>query len=241
MNDIDSPDFSKARGLLIGFSSIALVLWFYGIDLTTIKFLGLEITPKRNASHSWGLMAAVNLYLVFRFYQRIPDNTRRFDERMDKIYDAALGWVALILYRLELKREGRRLLSETYPDEKFEKIETLSLEWTVTCHDKLAEDESRSGPEDHTPSIHELTREYRTSVVVTGFFMGHNEPNLDMCTRYAHLTKTMPAIITWGCKAFAVVRGMCVTPWFTDNWLPLALGGFAVAIALLRWATINAV
>lgn len=241
MNDIDSPDFGKARGLLIGFSSIALILWFYGVDLTTIKFLGLEIVPKRNSSHSWGLIAVVNLYLAFRFYQRIPNNTRRFDERMDEIYDEALGWVALVLYRLELKREGRRLLSETYPDVKFENIETQSLEYTISCHDKLVEAETRSGPEDHIPSIYEVDREYRTSVIVTGFFVGHRQPNLDICTRYAHLKKTMPAIITWGCKAFAVVRGMCVTPWFTDNWLPLALGGFAVVVAVYRWIAINAV
>ncbi|WP_447869577.1 hypothetical protein [Pseudomonas putida] len=241
MNDIDSPDFAKARGFLIGFSSIALVLWFYGVDLTTIKFLGLEIVPKRNASHSWGLIAVVNLYLVFRFYQRIPDNTRRFDERMDKIYDAALGWVALILYRLELKREGRKLLSETYPDVKFERIEIHSLEFTITCHDKLAEAETRSGSEDHIPSIYEVDREYRTSLIVTGYFVGHRGSQSELYSRYAHLRKTMPAIITWACKVFAVIRGMCVTPWFTDNWLPLALGGLAIVVALFRWAAINVV
>ncbi|ORL66778.1 hypothetical protein B7H17_03780 [Pseudomonas putida] len=186
-------------------------------------------------------MAIVNLYLVFRFYQRIPSNTRRFDERMDKIYDEALGRVALILYRLELTREGRRLLSETYPDVKFEKIETQSLEYTISCHDKLAEAETHSGPEDHIPRIYEVDRKYRTSVIVTGFFVGHRQPNLDICIRYANLKKTMPAIITWGCKAFAMVRGMCVTPWFTDNWLPLALGAAAVGVAVHRWLAINVV
>ncbi|MDF3871064.1 hypothetical protein [Pseudomonas putida] len=241
MNDIDSPDFAKVRGFLIGFSSIALLLWFYGVDLTTIKFLGLEIVPKRNASHSWGLIAIVNLYLVFRFYQRIPENTRRFDDRMNKIYDQALGWVALVIYRFELKREGRKLLSESYPDVKFEKIETQSLEYTISCHDKLAEAETRSGPEDHIPSIHEVDREYRTSVIVTGFFIGQRGPHSDFYSRYAHLKKTMPAIITWSCKAFAGVRGMCVTPWFTDNWLPLALGAFAVVVSAVRWVAINVV
>lgn len=241
MNDIDSPDFAKARGFLIGFSSIALLLWFYGVDLTTIKFLGLEIVPKRNASHSWGLIALVNLYLVFRFYQRIPDNTRRFDDRMNKIYDEALGWVALIIYRLGLMREGRKLLLETYPDVNPDGIKVQSLTYTISCHDKLAEAEARSGSEDHVPTIDEVNREYRTEVIVTGFFIGQREQDFHFCTRYAHLTRTMPAIITWGCKAFAWVRGMCVTPWFTDNWLPLAVGAFAVLVSAVRWVAINVV
>jgi hypothetical protein len=241
LNDIDSPDFAKARGFLIGFSSVALVLWFYGVDLATIKFLGLEIVPKRNASHSWGLIALVNAYLFFRFYQRIPENTRNFDDRMNRIYDEALGWVAMIIYRLGLIEEGRKLLLETYPDVKSDAIEIQSLTYTISCHDKLAEAEARSGTEDHVPTIDEVNREYRTEVIVTGFFIGQRQPNLDICSRYAHLTKTMPAIITWGCKAFAGVRGMCVTPWFTDNWLPLGLGAAAVGVAIHRWLTIIAV
>jgi len=158
---------------------------------------------------------------------------------MNRIYDEALGWVAMLIYRLGLMEEGRKLLLETYPDVNSEAIEIQSLTYTISCHDKLAEAETRSGTEDHVPTIDEVNREYRTEVIVTGFFIGQRQPNLDICSRYAHLTKTMPAIITWGCKAFAGVRGMCVTPWFTDNWLPLVLGAAAVGVAMHRWLVIN--
>ncbi|MCX2814579.1 MULTISPECIES: hypothetical protein [unclassified Pseudomonas] len=239
MNEIDSPDFGKARGLLIGFSSIALVLWFYGVDLTTIKFLGLEIVPKRNAIHSWGLMALVNLYLCFRFYQRIPENKCYFDDRMNAIYDEALGWLALVLYRREVKRECPRRLSKVYSTVSFSGFDVVSYKYAVACHGKLNSPKSRSGGDESVPLLWNLSRADRTSLNLKCSIKGKMEDKPKELLMEMEFPKTMPAVLTWMCKAFAMFRGMFVTPWFTDNWFPLGLGSAAVGVALHRWLVIN--
>ena len=33
MGETDTPDFNKARGYLIGFSTVVLLLWYFGADL----------------------------------------------------------------------------------------------------------------------------------------------------------------------------------------------------------------
>ncbi|MCY1192031.1 hypothetical protein D9M72_32850 [compost metagenome] len=241
MNDIDSPDFAKARGFLIGFSSVALVLWFYGVDLTTIKFFGLEVVPRRNANHSWGIIAIVTLYLCFRFYQRMPEYASSFDTRMNAVYDQALGWVALAWYRSELYREGIKFLLEAYPKVEKKSIRVDSRYYTITCHQKLEDERMNASSHRRVRQIHELSRVYRTTLTVSGFFIGESGPRDNWCSRHFHLEKTMPAVITWSCKTFALARGVFVTPWFTDNWLPLVLGAAAVGVAMHRWLAINAV
>ncbi|MDH0640380.1 hypothetical protein N5D52_25995 [Pseudomonas sp. GD03860] len=241
MNDLDSPDFAKARGFLIGFSSIALVLWFFGVELTTLKVLGLEIVPKRNASHSWLLMALVNAYLCFRFYQRIPDNKCHFDDRMNKIYDEALGWFALFFYRREMKRESSKGLASLYSTLTFSRVDFVSYGYVVTCHNKLERLRSKPNANEDVPSLWEVDREYRTNLNLHCFISGSVEGKDEHQTLKMQFQKTMPVALTWMCKAFAIFRGMFVTPWFTDNWLPLVLGAAAVGVAVQRWLVISVV
>ena len=53
------------------------------------------------------------------------------------------------------------------------------------------------------------------------------------------LTYEPSASLTWPIKAFVIVRGAFVTPWFTDHIAPLVMGGISTILAFWKWADMN--
>lgn len=113
VGETDTPDFNKARGYLIGFSTVVLLLWYFGADLSTFKLLGNEIRLKENVQNVWMVLAGINAYLWLRLYQRTPEGSFRFDLTMHDLYEKTLIRVVRRLGKKQMRNHVLELIEKT--------------------------------------------------------------------------------------------------------------------------------
>ena len=101
----DGRDINKARGFLLTYSALVLALWYFGADLTQFKLMGNEVQLHQRTNSVWLVLAGLNAYFWFRYYQRMPPESLNFDKPMDGLYEESLEWLALKLDFKELKQK----------------------------------------------------------------------------------------------------------------------------------------
>ncbi|MDD0982885.1 hypothetical protein [Pseudomonas shahriarae] len=231
----DEGDFKKARGFLLTYSALVLALWYFGADLTQFKLMGNEIKLHQRVESVWLVLAGLNVYFWFRFYQHIPRNGLYFDERMNDIYDEALAWTATKLKRAALKRRVAEEFAARHSDEK---IKLIRYHGQAVARSVLEDEASIQGED--VPGLHQVTRKFRTTVHLSATFTHTIKLNLvpfSLPVNYGNYEPS--AAVTYPVKAFAVIRGAFVTPWFTDHIAPLVLGGISTGFALWKWCDMN--
>lgn len=231
----DEGDFKKARGVLLTYSVFLLAMWFFQAKLTQFNLLGVSLTLEHHKESIWLLLAVLNIYFWFRFYQRVPRNGLRFDEPMNDLYDNAMVWLAVKLKRRELKRCAEEQFNlEQKPDEQ---MEFYKYGGEATARKSVAEDRRVYGYE--APELHQIARVFRTKLSIWVSYKYTDRGQWIPVVGHARLDYQPRAAMTWAAKAFAIVKGAFVTPWFTDHVAPLALGVISTAVALWKWVEIN--
>lgn len=231
----DEGDFKKARGFLFTYSCLVVGLWYFKAELTQFNLMGVTLAFTHRKESIWLVVAVVNAYFWFRFYQRLPRNALYFDDAMNDLYDKALVWLTMKWKRRQLRtlvEKGFEGLPNP-PDQ----IDVKQYSVKATARLCQAEDRRRNG--DEAPELHQISREKRTQMRISvgyNFFVGGEwfEGSNDTGILY------QPSrAITWVAKAYAVTKGAFITPWFTDYVAPLALGFISTCIALWRWWEVN--
>lgn len=232
MGDTDTPDFNKARGFLIGYSVVVILLWFFGADLSQFKLMGNEISLRQNIQHVWIVIAVINIYLWFRFFQRLPKGGLRFDENMHNTLDNALINVCRTIHK---GRAFKRVAAEA-AEENDGKLISMRMSGTLSYRDDLRELGGRefgpTGPWDYSyphrakvwfslTKIYERGRERVTSHGGRGY-------------------EAIPSkMLYMAVVTYVFVKGAIGLSWFTDNIWPLVLGCFSIGVALHKWWQIN--
>jgi len=240
MGETDSPDFNKARGYLIGFSTVVLLLWYFGADLSTFKLLGNEIKLRENVQNVWMVLAGINAYLWLRLYQRTPEGSFRFDLAMHELYEKTL---IKVVKRVENTKMRSQFMEQfkARPDAMDGDIDLLSFkpEGEMTHH--------RDRPSAQENSKDTLTR-LRTLDAAA-----RNEIHFTFNTRYMFrgaerqdrnsqsFTTTSSRTVTRLVKTYVFIRGAIVSPWFFDHVSPFLFGAISICVALLKWWQINSV
>ena len=232
----DEGDFKKARGFLLTYSALVLALVYFGADLTQFKLMGNEIKLHQRTESAWLVLAMVNIYFWFRCYQRVPRLGLYFDTPMNDLYDKILVWNAVKLKRWTLKKLGKEQIGRQ--DIPSLKIQSMFITGEATGRSTQEEDQRTHG--DEAPELYQLSRTSRTKMLIKArFVIAENSLWGSNRNLYDRLNYEPSAFITWPIKAFVIVRGAFVTPWFTDHIAPLVLGGVSTILALWKWADIN--
>lgn len=231
----DGGDFKKARGVLLTYSVFILAMWFFQAKLTQFNLLGVSLTLEHHKESIWLLLAVLNIYFWFRFYQRIPHLGLYFDEPMHDLYDAALVWLAVKLKRRALQRCAKEQFKLQL--ESGEQMKLFGYGGKAMGRSLLAESQRQNG--DEAPELHQLARDFRTQLSLSVAYQYTSKGQWIPSTSYARLDHQPNVAMAWAAKAFAIVKGAFVTPWFTDHVAPLVLGAISTTIALWKWVEIN--
>lgn len=231
----DEGSFKKARGFLLTYSCLVAGLCYFKAELTQFNLMGVAITFTQRKESVWLVVALVNLYFWFRFYQHLPRNALFFDEAMHDLYDKALVWLAVKWKRRHLKTlaEGRLAELVPSPDQK-------QIGWyagRAIGRESLAEDQRHNG--DEAPELYQLSRAARTKMDLSVGYRYTVDGKWFQFPMFANIHYQPGRVLTWAAKAFAILKGAFVTPWFTDYAAPLVVGAISTGSALWRWWEVN--
>lgn len=232
MGDTDTPDFNKARGFLIAFSVVVLLLWFFGADMTRFKLLGNEVDLRENILHVWGVIGISNFYLWLRFFQRIPRRGLRFDEQMHVLLDECLISVCRLRDRGSVFKAAA-LDAESEGD----KLVELKMKGYMPFRTQLEQEKDRGEYAPTGPWDYQFPSRARVEFTLTRTI------NSEGRVRFSHGGsghESNPSKTLYRATVLYVfVKGAIVHSWFTDNIWPLLIGGVATVLALTDWLKIN--
>lgn len=232
----DESDFKKARGFLLTYSALVLALWYFGADLTQFKLMGNEIKLQHRTESAWLVLAIINIYFLARCYQRVPQLGFYFDEPMNDIYDSALVWSAVRWKRRALNKDLLNNFDRNHRSKGSIKMASPVGEATARETAKRLLEKDPNG----ATKLHRYSRASRTQLHLRRFYSHTSEDGVfEKSGGAGNYPYKPPALFTWPVKAFAIARGLFVTPWFTDHIAPLALGGISTVLALCNWYAIN--
>lgn len=233
MGDTDSPDFNKARGFLIGYSLVVTLLWFFGADLTHFKLMGNEVYLKDNIRHVWLVIAIINVYLWFRFYQRLPKRALCFDENMHAILDAVLIKVCKVLHQ----RKAFKFVAAEAIKEGDGELVKLHMSGYMKYRGDLAQEQGRDDFSPTGPWDFPYPHRVRIRFSLTGELIKGNE---HITSRGGREYAAVPSKSLYRAAiVYAFLKGAVELSWFTDNIWPLVLGFCSISIALYKWWQIN--
>lgn len=230
----DEGDFKKARGFLLTYSALVVTLWYFGADLTQFKLMGNEIKLQHRTESVWLVLALLNMYFWFRFYQRLPALGLYFDKSMNDLYDTSLIWSATHLKRRALYKNLHASFAKDYNS-----VGVITVGTPVAkprAYLNLTLSQNKNG---RPTQIHQLSRIDRTTIELTLSYDRKTDNRWDKDAGIGYVLYKPSAWITLPIKAFTIVRGSFITPWFTDYVAPLALGVISIVLALCKWYTIN--
>lgn len=232
----DTGDFKKARGFLFTYSCLVLGLWYFKAELTQFNLMGVTLAFTHRKESIWLVVALVNAYFWFRFYQRLPRNALYFDDAMHDLYDKALVWLALKWKRRQANAlvETRVESFHTRPDQIW--VGLFNAE--AIGRKVLAQKQRHNG--DEAQELHQISRKDRTRMhLLVEFRFAFAEEEGNQRSGEVGSDYQPPLALAWSAKGFAMVKGAFITPWFTDYVAPLALGFISTCIALWRWWEVN--
>lgn len=238
MGETDTPDFNKARGYLLGFSTVVLFLWYFGADLSTFKLLGNEIKLKENVKNVWLVLAGINVYLLLRLYQRAPAGSFRFDLPMHDLYEKTLIKVVKHLSKHKMHAHvfnGIVTGPETVDGEVV--IKRIASTGKMAYYFDLSAQQKDS--DERLYKIREFPHARRNEVMFT-CTVNYNVGSSDQTQRGGNPFVTVPHLwVTTLVKWYVFVRGALVSPWFFDHVTPFVLGLGSICVALFSWWQIN--
>lgn len=238
MGDTDTPDFNKARSYLIGFSSVVLLLWYFGADLTAFKLLGNEIKLKENVQNVWMVLAGINAYLWMRLYQRTPEGSFRFDIAMHDLYEKTLIEVMKRLQKKQMRKHVlEQVIDSNYKEDGGFKLVGFTPKGRMTYLTRPTP-QGREAP-DRLTVIRSMPPAYRNEIGYS-FFVRYNVGSSEHNQQGGQGFVTAPSrlvatLVEW----YVFIRGAIVSPWFFDHVTPFLLGIASIGVALFKWYQIN--
>lgn len=231
MSDLDESSFPKARSLLLAYSGVVLALWFFGAKLEQFQLMGTAIQLNERVDQAWLILALLNLYLLVRYCQRLPSMALRFDTPMHELYDVSLVWAVIRLKRFALKKAlGKLLVNDLRPVVGLKVIRCIAV---LTYQHKIRDENEAH---EDSADIQTISRRYRTEMRLGAEYSvtEKSDPSIQGLGFY------FPSVwVTWPIKAFVILRGAFVTPWFTDFVAPLIFGVGSTLAAAYMYLRLN--
>lgn len=235
MSDIDESSFPKARSLLLAYSGVVLALWFFGAKLEQFQLMGTAIQLNERVDQAWLILALLNLYLLVRYCQRLPEFALNFDHAMNELYDKRLRWAAVRLNQSAMKESMAAMHAASPGSADAARFKTGRAQ--MACYRKVAASQQR---DPSALTIQKIPRRDRTEIILSFDYQRRILDEWSDRTVEQRLPNyNPPAIVTWPIKAFVIMHGAFVTPWFTDYVAPILLGLASSAAAFYMYLRLN--
>lgn len=220
-SDVDEGSFKKSRSLLLAFSSLVLILWYFKAELSTISVLGNSVRFTANIEHVWLLLAMVNAYLLLRFVQHLPDGWQQQGAKVEKYFESMLIHLLRITRARENYQVARADLERTSVNVEISKVKVCPEgQMAYRSYDP------QSGTVAGTKGEHEVIFSLPLSWLADGVeFSGTGTTN-----------KVKPGLaLILICRVMSFAKGMLLAPWFTEYIFPLLFASVAATVAMSRW------
>lgn len=238
VHEVDSPDYNKARGFLIGFSLLVLLLWFFGIDIAKLKVMGSQLELHRNGEYVWLIVALVNAYLLLRFFQRLPERALKPDARMHEVLDECLVSICRRFYKRDATRFAQKEMEKD--DGVPVKILNLRMSGLLVYHQEMEKMQSEPYGAKY-PWNYGYPERAEVSYSLTKRYLRGQERVVSSGGSRYEITPNRPLYFL--IYFYAFLKGMAGKPWFTDNVCPLLLGVASVSAAFAEglqvWLSLN--
>lgn len=233
--DVDS-DWKKARAFLVAYSTIVLLAWYFSADLNTISMMGVSIQIKDNIHNVWIVIAAINLYFMIRYVQKLPNEYRSPSEAMIKAFEAEL-------IKNTFQHNEKEIRNQITNDEHSKEIRDFPLKKIIEIFPdgEMKYRLQRQDADDtyEVPSPAALRRSMRNRV---SYGLHYSYESTDG-RRISASGQGQDIDPTRGTTLRSLIvgytKGALFTPWFTDSILPLLFGYSAYSVSLFSWLTVN--
>lgn len=228
--DIDG-DFKKARGFLVTYAALILVLWYFGADLSSFKLMGNEVQLKENVENVWLILALANIYFWFRYIQKLPPGGLRPDDRMKEVFEAALINCTRLFYWRRLVRVAESNALED--DTKSEFIKILPFGRMKYKENADTTDEF------FLVNVPGLRKQHGNTIVFSVAYLFRTTQGGEGVFNGITETINPNKFIVVCSRVIGFVRGILLTSWMTDYIFPILFGAFSISVALSKWWQIN--
>ncbi len=234
--DVDS-DFKKARAFLVTYSTLAMLLWYFSADLSSISILGNTVRLKENTNNAWLVASLINIYFLLRFIQKVPAGGFSPDDAMRLTADKILIWLARRRYNSKVvehvKKSFDRICGER-PDRALTKIGNIRAVGVMSYWRYLEENNKRVVGKGLT---YRPLYNRRLVVFSVGFSYGGEYDKGDAST--GDLEVEAGPGVAFLSRIFGFAKAGLLTPWFTDYILPVLYALASIAVSFLAWWQVN--
>lgn len=218
-SDFDEAGFKKARGFLMAFSTLIIVLYYFSVDLNSISILGNSVHFTENRERAWLALLVVDVYLFFRYVQQFPDSEWYPDKEMHGAFQSILVAISKKIYY-------RRLFEAVVENRQGDGVEVVSI--SPQGHLNHQEDFSDSPVKvDRCDITFSISYRMYTGVPQLGGGTG------------VQLEITPNRLLVILSRMLAFARVVIFKPWFLEHMFPVVYAGIAGCLAFMKWWQIN--
>lgn len=235
--DVDS-DFKKARAFLVIYSTLAMLLWYFSADLSSISILGNTVKLKENTNNAWAVASLINIYFLLRFIQKVPAGGFSPDDAMRLSTDGVLIWLTRNQYKSEIVKHAEFIfsgISAGSDDESKSKIIDVQARGIMPYWKDYDVNKKKSRIGVLRSSL--PTYDRKTVVFAVGFsYM------TEQGVGYAPQTTKEFSASSWVrlvSQVYGFFKAGLLTPWFTDYIIPVLYALASIIVSLVAWWQVN--
>ncbi len=237
MDDTNSEglnsDTGKARGLLMTFSTLVLLGWYFGAELSQVSILGNSIKLQQNTDNVWLVLAIGNIYFLLRYVQKLSPASLKPDERMRACYESSLIATMRSVYKGQLREAALKSFADDHvgPSARLTGFYPKG-EMKYVPNDGSVDDFFLT----HLPA---LKREHENRVIFSVPYRFEDDLGRD-CTSTGTTLEIKPhRSVVVAVTIYSFAKGIVLTPWLSERILPIFYGLAVLAICLYSWVAVK--
>jgi len=224
-SDFDEGSFKKARSFLMVFSTMLLALWYFNAEMGSLSVLGNSIKFTANTEDLWLILAVANCYFCCRYVQHLPKDWRKPGKDLEALFNSTLCRTTEILYRRKLHAAAWEDFSK---DHAISGVTDFKIKPSGSRH--YARDESSGFFLSSQP-------EQKVDFRLPSTWI---ESNGSKCSSegFGLVVDPARAVIIYS-RVSSFIKGLFLSPWFTEHLFPLIYATCAVIVGLWSWHTVH--
>ncbi|WP_313455810.1 hypothetical protein [Pseudomonas sp.] len=205
------------------FSTMLLVLWYFKAEMSTISLLGNSIKFTANTHNLWLVLAVANTYFFCRYIQHLPSGWNKLTSDFDVLYQATLCRITKTFYR-------RRIHAAAWADFEGDQSVAGVSDFRVQPAGYLLSPRNLVTEKfDFSPKQAKVIFQMPTTWV---------DPDGGKCESTGVSTVIAPhVVLVVLSRAISFVKGLYLTPWFTEHLFPMLYAACAIGVGFWSWHT----
>lgn len=237
MDDTNSEGLNseteKARGLLMTFSTLVLLGWYFGAELSQFSILGNSIKLQQNTDNVWLVLAIGNFYFLLRYVQKLDPASLKPDDKMRACYESALIAVMQRVYRKRLREAAQKSFAVDHrgPSALLTSIHPTG-EMKHVPNDGSVDDFFLT-------NLPELRRKHENRVIFSIPYRFNDDVGRHAVSTGTTLEINPHQAVVFVVKGYSFAKGIVLTPWLSERVLPIFYGIAVLVVSLYSWSAVR--